>query len=383
MRNVSGRVHVVVLLVTACVTVSGAVQAKKETVLYNFSGADDGAYPAAQPAQDRKGNLYGTTTAGGASSSGYGVIFKLEPDGTQTPLHSFSGDDGSEPSGNTILAGKDLYGATLFGGANNLGTIYRLSQNGKFNVLHSFGGSGDAISPSGWVIWDNAGFVYGAAQGGGAFGFGAIYKVAAGNGKEKLVYSFTGGLDGGNPVSCLKLPDGTLYGETTQGGANDAGVVFKITADGTESVLYSFNTSGKGGYSPAGPMANDNSSNLYGTAEFGGKNGKGTAFRVTPDGTFTLLHTFGGANDGAYPIGLFGGTDAFYGTTLQGGSGSGIVYKMEANGALKVFYRFTGGGDGSAPQAPPIVDTHRNIYGTTLDGGSHGLGVVYRLKDSK
>lgn len=381
MRNRSGKVHIVALLATACVFASNAAHAGKETVLYNFSGSD-GQYPAAQLAEDDKGNLYGTTTAGGASSGGDGAIFKLARDGTETVLHSFSGPDGTEPSGNIVFGGKALFGATLFGGANDLGVIYRLAPNGKFHVLHSFGGNGDAISPSGWVIWDNAGFVYGAAQG-GANGFGAIYKVAAANGKETVVYSFTGGLDGGNPVSCLKLPDGTLYGETTQGGRHDAGVVFKITSDGKESVLYSFNTSGKGGYSPAGPMAYDNSSNLYGTAEFGGKNGVGTAFQVTPDGTFTLLHTFGGRNDGAYPIGLSAGTDAFYGIALQGGSGSGIVYKMEANGGTKVLYRFTGGADGSAPQAPPIEDTRGNIYGTTLDGGSHGLGVVYRLKDSK
>jgi uncharacterized repeat protein (TIGR03803 family) len=130
-------------------------------------------------------------------------------------------------------------------------------------------------------------------------------------------------------------------------------------------------------------MANDNSSNLYGTAEFGGANGVGTAFRVTPGGKFTLLHTFGGAGDGAYPLGFFAGPDAFYGATLQGGSGSGIVYKMEANGAQKVLYQFTGGADGGSPQTPPIVDSHRNVYGTTLDGGSHALGAVYVLKRKK
>lgn len=382
MRDTS--IDTVFLLAIAVAFASSAAQARKskETVLYNFFGGNDGAFPAAQLAEDRKGNFYGTTTAGGASSGGYGAIFRLGKDGTQTPLYSFSGSDGSQPSGNVILAGKNLFGATLFGGANNVGEVYRLGQNGKFDVLHSFGGSGDAISPSGWVTWDNAGFVYGAAQG-GQYGFGALYKVAAANGKETVLYSFTGGTDGGSPVSCIKLPDGTLYGEATQGGANDAGVVFKITPDGTETPLYSFNVNDDNGYSPAGPMANDNSSNLYGTAEFGGKNGVGTAFRVTPGGAFTLLHTFGGPGDGAYPIGLFAGPDAFYGIALQGGTGSGVVYKMEANGALKILYRFIGGADGSAPQAPPIVDKHGNVYGTTLDGGLHGQGVVYLIKGKK
>lgn len=383
MRSLSGQFHSVMLLAIASIVAPHAAHAKtaKETVLYNFSGSD-GAYPASQPAEDRKGNLYGSTANGGASSGGYGAVFKLAPDGTETVLHSFVGADGSQPSGNVVLGGKDVFGATLFGGANDLGVIYRVAQNGKFDVLHSFGGTGDAISPSGWIVWDNAGFVYGAAQG-GAYGFGAIYKVAAAKGKEMVVYSFTGGLDGGNPVSCLKLPDGTIYGETTGGGTDDAGVVFKITPDGKETALYSFNASGDGGYSPAGPMANDNSSNLYGTAQFGGANGVGTAFRVTPDGAFTLIHTFGGSGDGAYPTGLFAGPDGLYGTTLQGGSGSGIVYRMEANGAEKVLYRFTGGPDGSAPQAPPIADRHRNVYGTTLDGGAHGAGVVYAIAGKK
>jgi len=374
-------IHAIVLLAAGFAMAANAAQAKgsKETVRYSFSGSD-GAYPAALPAEDSKGDLYGTTTDGGASS--LGAVFKLTPKGTESVLHSFAGSDGDEPSGNLILAGGDLYGATLYGGANDSGAIFRIARNGKFDVLHSFGGSGDAAFPSGWVVWDTGGFVYGAAQG-GAYGFGAIYKVAAADGKETVVYSFTGGSDGGYPVSCLLLPSGTLYGETTEGGADDAGVVFEIDTGGNESVLYSFNASGNDGYSPAGPMGNDNSSNLYGTAEFGGANGVGTAFRVTQSGTFTLLHTFGGAGDGSYPLGLFAGPKAFYGATLEGGSGSGIVYSMQANGAQKVLYQFTGGADGGSPQAPPLVDSHNHVYGTTLDGGADALGVVYALKSKK
>ena len=377
MRTYAG-IHALVLMAAGIAIASGAAQAKgsKETVLYSFSQSA-GASPASLPAEDSKGNLYGTTTGGGAS--GLGTVFKLTPKGTESVLHSFAGSDGTEPSGNVILAGGDLYGATLSGGANDAGVIFRIARNGKFDVLHSFGASGDAGFPSGWVVWDNAGYVYGAAQG-GTYGSARSTRSRRRTGKRRWSIPSPGNRW---RLSRELLPSGTLYGETTQGGADDAGVVFKIDTKGDESVLYSFNANDNNGYSPAGPMGNDNSSNLYGTAEFGGTNGVGTAFRVTQGGTFTLLHTFGGAGDGSYPLGLFAGPKAFYGATLQGGNGSGIVYSMQANGAQKALYKFTGGADGGSPQAPPFVDSHKNVYGTTLDGGADAQGVVYELKGKK
>jgi uncharacterized repeat protein (TIGR03803 family) len=217
--------------------------------IYGFTGGSDGGNPAGPLVFDRSGGLYGATNAGG--SNGLGVIYKLKQNTggvrwTQSVLYSFQGGtDGATPlAGPVFGADGNLYGTTAQGGTPGAGIVYKLTRNpnGTWTetVLYSFQGNGDASGPNSAVSFDNAGNLYGTA-GGGAYQHGAVFKLApAGGGRwtESVLYSFTGGLDGGDPSGGVILDNAAnLYGTTQHGGAyptcNDeprcGGVVFKIT----------------------------------------------------------------------------------------------------------------------------------------------------------
>ena len=220
--------------------------ATSETVLYSFAGSpSDGANPLAGLIADRAGNLYGTTGFGG--SSDFGVVFKLAPNGTETVLHFFAGgpSDGRTPffSGGLIVdpAG-NLYGTTFGGGASDFGVVFMLAPNGTETMLHSFAGSPtDGASPQAGLIIDGAGNLYGTTANGGASDFGVVFKLAP-NGTETVLHSFAGGpSDGAGPVAGLIADSaGNLYGTTSGGGASGFGVVFKLAPDGTYTVLHTF-----------------------------------------------------------------------------------------------------------------------------------------------
>src|SRR5712691_6930847 len=141
-----------------------------ETVLYNFTGATDGANPQASLIQDANGNLYGTTATGGVGcgSLGCGTVFKLDPTGTESVLHSFTdGADGGYPFDALVPNGESLFGTTQTGGAFGHGTVFKLDKTGKQTVLHSFTGAADGKSPDAGVIRDGAGNLYGTTYSGG------------------------------------------------------------------------------------------------------------------------------------------------------------------------------------------------------------------------
>lgn len=201
----------------------------KETVLYSFTGGADGAGPEAGVMHDSAGNLYGTTYDGGAS--GFGVVYKVDTASQETVLHNFTGGpDGRNPLAGVILdpAG-NLYGTTGGGGANT-GSVYKVDAAGQETVLHHFTGHGDGNSPSGGVVRDPAGHLYGATYYGGASGFGVVFELPDTGGPGRVLYSFTGGVDGGNPYSgVIRDSAGNLYGTTWKGGTANVGVVFKLT----------------------------------------------------------------------------------------------------------------------------------------------------------
>jgi uncharacterized repeat protein (TIGR03803 family) len=198
-------------------------------VLYSFTGGSDGGYPLAGVIRDSKGNLYGTTNGGGASYAG--VVFKVDTSGNETVLYSFTGgSDGGYPLAGVIRDSKgNLYGTTNGGGASGAGVVFKVDTFGNETVLYSFTGGSDGGYPL-WVVLvrDSAGNLYGTTNGGGASGAGVVFKVnAAGN--ETVLHSFTGGADGGNPYAGVILgPEGNLYGTTAFGGETNAGVVFEI-----------------------------------------------------------------------------------------------------------------------------------------------------------
>jgi uncharacterized repeat protein (TIGR03803 family) len=339
----------------------------KQVWLHSFEGAN-GFVPAAGLLRDAAGNLFGTTVeggritkaCGGVQGGGCGVVFKLDSAGKETVLYKFPGfPSGSGPE---ALLVKDnagnLYGTTYQGGTSNFGTVFKIDKSGKESILHSFagppdGGGDGALSYAG-VIRDAAGNLYGVTAGGGAFGAGVVYEVDAA-GKESLLYSFTGGSDGGGPESVLLFDSqGNLYGTTANGGngqcgGTGCGVVFELSphAGGTwaEAVLYTFcslSNCADGERPLTGPLVRDSVGNLYGATIFGG--------------------TFRNCN----------------------GDGCGVVFKLDANGEETVLHDFTGGADGAFPFAGLAIDDSGNLYGTTQGGGAtcfvtSTCGVVFKI----
>jgi uncharacterized repeat protein (TIGR03803 family) len=180
--------------------------------------------------------------------------------------------------------------------------------------------------------------------------------------------------------------DGNFYGTTGAGGASDDGTVFKITPSGTETGLYAFATTGTNGQTPYAGLIQGTDGNFYGTTYFGGANGFGTVFKVTPSGIETVLYSFAGGSDGEHPYAavIQGGDGDFYGTTYQGGSGGyGTVFRLTPSGTETVLYSFAGGtSDGATPEAGVIQGSDGNFYGNTLQGGAAGLGTVFKLTPS-
>src|SRR5208283_1474223 len=174
---VINRLHALTFLVV--LVLAAVAQAQTFTVLYNFTGSSDGGYPYGGLVQDADGNLYGAANVGGASN--FGVVFKVDPQGTETVLYSFAGGtDGESPYGGVILdTAGNLYGTTYKGGASNYGTVFKVSKAGKETVLHSFaGGSADGCNPGGGLILDAKGNLYGDTQLCGASNYGTVFKVS-------------------------------------------------------------------------------------------------------------------------------------------------------------------------------------------------------------
>ncbi|HEX4081018.1 MAG TPA: choice-of-anchor tandem repeat GloVer-containing protein [Rhizomicrobium sp.] len=312
-----------------------------ESVLHSFGSGSDGADPEAGLVADAKGNLYGTTYNGGTEDRG--TVFKITPKGHETVLYSFCPNyphctDGFNVGSSLILDSKgNLYGTTYAGGADSLGTVFEVAPDGTETVLYSFKGGDDGADPSAGLIVDASGNFYGTTYDGGASDLGTVFELAA-NGTESVLYSFKGGSDGENPVASLILDgQGNLYSTTYSGGSSGHGTVFKLAPDGTETVLYTF-VGGSDGTSPDSSLAMDKKGNLYSSTLYGGNmtdcggNGCGTTFKLAPDGTKTILHAFAGS-DGAQPSGslLAGKKGEFIGTTYNGGGStdSGVIYELK------------------------------------------------------
>ena len=278
----------------------------KETVLYSFTGGRDGGDPMASLILDSNGNLYGTTYTGGDLScqvgemSGCGVVFKLSKTGKFTVLHRFHGTDGADPLAGLVRdeAG-NVYGTTTAGGSSTCnggcGTVFRLDPTGKESVLHTFALGADGATPMwGSLLLDKAGNLFGTTQwggdlscGGGGIGCGTVFKLDK-TGKETVLYKFKLGTDGGNPGGALvRDPVDNFYGTTSLGGelscngGDGCGAVFKLDKTGKETALYDF-TNGSDGAFPEGGLVRDPSGNLYGTTEGNLHSTWGSVFKLTP-----------------------------------------------------------------------------------------------------
>lgn len=373
--------------VTLLATSTRAV-AQKEKVLYSFNGAD-GAYPQASLILDNAGNLYGTTSGGGAYNEGtvFELMRKAGGGWTERILHSFKGGaDGAYPSANLIFdASGSLCGTTYAGGSNAEGTVFELTPQAGGNwterVLHSFGNGKDGEHPYSGLVLDGSGNLYGTTYE-GSDSSGTVFELtpkAGGGWTEKVLHSFGQGKDGSSPYASLIIDTaGDLYGTTYAGGADGFGTVFELKpkagGDWTEHVLHSFN--GTDGKEATASLIFDHSGNLYGATAT-------TIFELTPKtgGGWTekVLH-----NLGTYANLIFDGAGKLYGTTYVGGAqGEGTVFELtrKADGKWKylVVYSFLGGVDGANPFAGLTLDRSGNMYGTTYSGGADNQGIVFEF----
>jgi uncharacterized repeat protein (TIGR03803 family) len=400
-------IFITLLLFSAIVPAQS--KAQKFKVLHTFHGPD-GAGPIGQLVRDQAGNLYGTAAGGGKGTcySGYtcGTAFKLDKTGKQVWLHSFNLRNGMEPFAGLLRdAAGNLYGTTVLGGDTacyklGCGTVFKLDQNGKEKLLYKFTGTPDAWFPVAPLIQDAAGNFYGTTQNGGTSGgLGTVFKVDKTD-KETVFYSFAGGTDGSDPSGGLiRDSAGNLYGTTFDGGGSGAcsfgcGTVFRLDSNGTETILYRFQ-GGDDGDGPIGRLLLDASGSLYGTTAYGGDpfcyggTGCGTVFKLDTGGHESVLYRFSGGTDGQFPhAGLVRDQAGnLYGTTIVGGGGAdaGVVFKLDAAGTETVLHTFTGGSDGSEPFGGLIRDSAGILYGAAEGGGDtncfppSGCGVVFTL----
>jgi uncharacterized repeat protein (TIGR03803 family) len=370
-----------VVLVCVVLLLTSPLFSQTFITLHSFTGGSDGGFPYAGLTRDPAGNLYGTTSGGPV---GLGTVFKIDTSNNQTVLHSFiGGSDGTYPrAGLTRDAAGNLYGTTWRGGSSGAGTVFKIDTSNHETVLYSFTGGSDGGFPYAGLTRDPAGNLYGTTVQGGSSGAGTVFKIDTSN-YETVLHSFTGGSDGGYPYAGLTWDaSGNLYGTTVQGGSSGYGTVFKIDTSNNETVLYSF-IAGSDGAQPEADLIMDAAGNLYGTTMSGGSVGLGTVFKIDTSNHETVLYSFTGGSDGAYPqAGLIRDASGnLYGTTTGGGSGgSGIVFKIDTSYNETVLYSFTGGSDGAQPEAGLIMDALGNLYGTTYQGGASYGGTLFELQ---
>lgn len=263
------------------------------------------------------------------------------------------------------------------------------AQAQTFTVLHSFSGGRDGGNPLSGLVMDAAGQnAYGTTSSGGSHEAGIVFRLNTHG--ETILHNFTGGADGGVPESSLIMDvAGNLYGTTYSGGAYGYGVVYEVTPKG-EVVLYSF-TGGNDGGNPEARLAVDAAGHLYGTTMSGGNLGSGTVFEITGKNEETVLYNFGRANDGAQPVAgvTLDAAGNVYGTASQGGLYSyGIVFELspsQSGWTETILHHFALGSDGGTPYGGLTFDKSGNLYGTSTQGGTGadgGGGAIFELTPS-
>lgn len=402
------RVCAIFAAVTMIASVSWAITGYMK--VYSFTGGTDGRDPATALTFDSAGNAYGTTAAGGDFD--LGAVFKLTPSGdgfVQTVIYSFSGgNDGSDPHGGVTL-GPDgnLYGTAVAGGSGGFctgdgcGVVFKLTPSGDQwfeTTLYSFKGGTDGWGPGSRVVFDAAGNLFGTTPNGGSHSFGTIFKLtrtANGTWRERIIHNFTGGKDGatGSLGDLIFDAAGNIYGIAEQGGANGFGTVYKLSPSPTGgwilTTLYAFKGMPDAAF-PFGGLIFDAAGNLYGTTFFGGTAGMGTVFQLTrgPNGKWqeNVLYNFLGGTDGSLPTStlIFDAKGRLFGTTSAGGHVScdcGTVFRLTLSGGswIEKIVHFFGGSDGFAPNYGLTFNPAGDLFGATPAGGTFHKGMIFKF----
>jgi len=401
---------------------SGTYAGATEKVLYTFPAGS--IHPDSGLVHDSAGNLYGELQFGG---EGFGVVYRLSPDEKRkgawaySVIYTFTGqNDGAFPAGAlTIDSAGNLYGSASGGGSptDNNGVIFELSpdKNGNWSETRTyhFTGAPDGAHPESGVVLDAAGNVLGAAHSGGLGddgigGYGTLFKLTPSGDhawKETTIHRFSAGTDGNNPSTRLALDrQGNLYGTLQYGGKNGLGYIYRFHESKnrwTGADLHDFGDNDRD--QTYSGVTLDRRGNVYGTTIFNnGTSWAGSVFELAePSGSerskentwpMTTLYTFAGDADGGVPQGLtFDALGNLYGAAAQGGAnGQGEIYKLtpSANGGptiwtKSVLYDFLGGNDGCAPGWDLTFDkpVSKQLYGATGTCGANGTGLLYSVKN--
>lgn len=358
------------------------------TVLHSFRGGNEGSQPWAALLQAPDGLLYGTTLEGGEDD--VGTVFSVTTAGNLTTLWEFTGGvDGAQPYGR-LIRGADgaFYGTNSQGGADDAGTIFRITSAGAFTSLYEFTGDEDGGNPYSGITLGPDGALYGTTSMGGEGYAGSIFRITTSGSFSTLASFEIDYINGAHPGSSLLLAsNGLFYSTTADGGfvykegrlASGFGAVFAVTLTGELSTVYALN----GTTGSVGGLITASDGNFYGTTAGGGSNNDGTIFRITKEGALTELFSFSRTNGAAPLAGLRQGSDgAFYGTAAAGGSrAAGTIFKITAAGNLTTLHSFNIL-DGSNPLAPLLQAADGSFFGTTTYGGKFGSGSVFRLTES-
>jgi uncharacterized repeat protein (TIGR03803 family) len=387
-----------VCLVALCFIAARSAQAQY-SVVYSFAGApNDGGFANGELTQDAAGNFYGTTEAGGTHN--WGTIFKIDSSGNETVLYNFSGgSDGGWPMGGLLRDTEgNLYGTTSVAGTNGGGTVFEFDTSNTLRTIFQFGLATTGNGPRSRLV-TNKGDLYGVTTEGGIFRgqtrYGIIYKVTKG-GTETVLYSFTGGNDGARPQNLIRDSAGNLYGVATAASDTsvNAGTVWKLDTAGVFSVLYAF-TGGADGGNPTGRLIQDTNGNIHGTTTSGGDASCncGVVFQLDTNGKETVIHKFFGHGGGAEPlVGLLDVGGTLYGTAVAGGDSGcecGLVYEIGRTGQYTVLHRFGGAQDGDgngsifgaltlAGDGSIYSATWYGGTGTCSGGSQPGCGTIFK-----
>jgi uncharacterized repeat protein (TIGR03803 family) len=349
----------------------------------------DPGHPAGGLTRGPDGTLYGTAASGPLLNGG---AFSLtpRPDGSfqYRLLHAFTSNAPTDPRnpfpGLLLASDGHLYGTTMEGGADNAGTIFRVTTDGSFTTLFSFGPA-SGRTPLGRLMQAADGYIYGTTVAGGAFGLGTIFRISTA-GAFTRIHSFWW-FDGAAPLAGLmQAADGNFYGTAGSGGFYSAGTVFRMTTAGVVTPLHYFTTAN--GRLPAAGLIQASDGNLYGTTFEGGSMGEGTVFRITTGGAFTSLHSFpAGPGAPSRPAGgLVEATDGRLYGTVSGASANpgysegnhpGAIFRVGLNGGVELVHSF----DivhGMLPLGD-LLETDNVFYGGTAWGGAEQHGMVFRF----